>query len=252
MKASSFLALLLLARHSVLGEDQEGGVTSEACNEYAATSDGCAVGEVTTGVNLDYQCTYQGETNASSCMDDYCSGLVFGCNRCTNLGAENRWQTVSASTCTSLFAAGFRVEGEVGCATGSICAKFQIIEGQMSQLFSLVRPPHPVPNSCPARCANLPLQNQADVILEIVSALLAVSFIAANYAGMHGTSMLLNRVNVCVRERAAAAHKRHHSHVFAKRAAKASNRQRRTNTPPRAAKASNRQRRTNDFLSMRT
>ena len=117
----------------------------------------------------------QHENGQSLCVDGQCSGLDMGNLVCIN--EAGRVQIIDFETCSSLFAAGFRREGEVGCAAGSICAEFQNIEVKLQNLYNL---------------------NLVDAILEFVGAVVTLVYLWANYYDNHKLSMYFNRFNVYV------------------------------------------------------
>jgi len=107
-------------------------------------------------------------------MDGKCSGLAFSDNQCF---VGPRGQDVDPLVCPSVFAAGFRTEGQVGCETGSMCAEFLGVEKKLNDLYLL---------------------NLFDTVLELFSFAITVTYIITDYMGLYKTSMLFNRFNVYV------------------------------------------------------
>lgn len=109
------------------------------------------------------------------CLGRQCSGLNLTTVACEK-NILNR-ETFSVPVCSSLFAAGFRTEGDVGCKSGSACANFHKIGRTVDTLFSL---------------------NLADAILEVVGFVVTVALLITNFKQLHKPSIWLNRFNVYI------------------------------------------------------
>ena len=89
--------------------------------------------------------------DGSSCLDGLCSGLNITADNCA--GECN--PAFNAASCESFFVAGYRGVGEVGCSSGSTCAKFHAIVANINALYVL---------------------NLIDTILEIVALIFGFCF----------------------------------------------------------------------------
>lgn len=90
---------------------------------------------------------------------------------------KSKPQQLNEKVCQDLFIGGFREEGEIGCPTGSICARWKRVQGKLNSLYAL---------------------NQADAILEIIGGVITIVYVSANYLNYNLTSMWFNRLNVFV------------------------------------------------------
>jgi hypothetical protein len=70
------------------------------------------------------------------CLDRRCSGLNLTAVKCI-APAGTVDQAYDAATCSSLFAAGFRSAGDIGCEEGTVCANIQAMADQLEMLFVL-------------------------------------------------------------------------------------------------------------------
>jgi hypothetical protein len=70
------------------------------------------------------------------CLDRRCSGLNLTAVKCI-APAGTVDQAYDTATCSSLFAAGFRSTGDVGCEEGTVCANIQAMADQLEVLYVL-------------------------------------------------------------------------------------------------------------------
>ena len=106
----------------------------------------------------------------SVCLSGLCSGL----NR-TALACDVT--DFSLDVCSSLFAAGFRSPGDVGCEPGSSCANFHLVERNVKALYTL---------------------NQVDVLVEVLALVSTSIFIVANQGNAPTLSKFMSRLNFYV------------------------------------------------------
>ncbi|GMH62012.1 hypothetical protein TrRE_jg13300 [Triparma retinervis] len=123
---------------------------------------------------------------AHVCVDYRCTSLTSKTGYCyidtvslrgTVEVIKSKPQQLNEEVCQDLFIGGFREEGEIGCPTGSICARWKRVEAKLNSLYAL---------------------NQADAILEIIGGVITIVYVGANYLNYNLTSMWFNRLNVFV------------------------------------------------------
>ena len=106
----------------------------------------------------------------SLCLERRCSGLTRTALTCDVAD-------FSLDFCSSLFAAGFRSPGDVGCEPGSPCANFHLVERNVKALYTL---------------------NQVDVAVEVLALVSTCVFIFANQGNAPALSKFMSRLNFYV------------------------------------------------------
>ena len=166
-----------LTSHDFSGECERGSfcdvgntsATEVPCGEGLFCAQGTAEAEECTP-NYATFCTVDEEDDATWVCGD---GTLNLDSRCSGLNATKiECEVQNFDVCGSLFAAGFRKEGEAGCPPGSMCAKFRL-----KTLYNL---------------------NLADAILELIGFVITVGYLVASYEDYQKPSIWLNRLNVYV------------------------------------------------------